>query len=186
MNHTPFHIVLGRPSKRSIVLAALFGLSFAAGCDGIFKPKTPYWRPAPEQVGTISAVDLATRSTEPLEGPDEAMEAALANRLPVTTPEESRTIGIAEVRRAVIEGNLELRTELVSPGIARANLGAEEAKFESTLFAGYTRNDQGVITNLEQGEPTSSDEFLAGIRLPLASGGTLTVDTCVPQRHQSA
>ncbi|MDG2132040.1 MAG: TolC family protein [Phycisphaerales bacterium] len=181
MNHTPFHIVLGRPSKRSIVLAALFGLSFAAGCDGIFKPKTPYWRPAPEQVGTISAVDLATRSTEPLEGPDEAMEAALANRLPVTTPEESRTIGIAEVRRAVIEGNLELRTELVSPGIARANLGAEEAKFESTLFAGYTRNDQGVITNLEQGEPTSSDEFLAGIRLPLASGGTLTVDTLATQ-----
>lgn len=181
MNHTPFHIVLRRSSKRSIVLAALIGLSFAAGCDGIFKPKTPYWRPAPEQVGTISAVDLATRSTEPLEGPDEAMEAALANRLPVTTPEESRTIGLAEVRRAVIEGNLELRTELVSPEIARANLGAEEAKFESTVFAGYTRNDQGVITNLEQGDPTSSDEFLAGIRLPLASGGTITVDTLATQ-----
>ncbi len=181
MIHAPFHIVLARSSRRAVVLLSTLGLVLATGCDGIFKPKTPYWRPAPDRVGAISAVDLATRSTEPLEGPDEAMEAALANRLPITTPEESRTIGIAEVRRAVIEGNLELRTELVSPEIARANLGAEEAKFESTVFAGYTRNDQGVITNLEQGDPTSSDEFLAGIRLPLASGGTITVDTLATQ-----
>ena len=181
MNHTPFHILLRRPSKGRLVLASTLGLFLFAGCDGILKPKTPYWRPAPEQVGAISAVDLAARSTVPPEGPDEAMEAALANRLPITTSGESRTIGIAEVRRAVIEGNLELRTELVSPEIARANLGAEEAKFESTLFGGYTRNDQGVITSLEQGEPTSSDEFLAGIRLPLASGGTITVDTLATQ-----
>lgn len=180
MNHAP-PIVLRRASSRSFAVVATFGVLLSSGCDAIFKPKTPYWRPAPEQVGVISAVDLASRSTEPLEGPDEAMEAALANRLPITTPEESRAVGIAEVRRAVIEGNLELRTELVSPEIARANLGAEEAKFESTLFAGYTRNDQGVITNLEQGEPTSSDEFLAGIRLPLASGGTITVDTLATQ-----
>ena len=181
MNHTPFHILLRRPSTGRLVLASALGLSLLAGCDGIFKPKTPYWRPAPEQVGAISAVDLATRSTVSPEGPDEAMEAALANRLPITTSAESRSIGIAEVRRAVIEGNLELRTELVSPEIARANLGAEEAKFESTLFGGYTRNDQGVVTSLEQGEPTSSDEFLAGIRLPLASGGTITVDTLATQ-----
>ncbi|MHC4245973.1 MAG: TolC family protein [Planctomycetota bacterium] len=181
MNHTPFHILFRRPSTGGLALTAAFGLLLTVGCDGILKPKTPYWRPAPEQVGVISPVDLTTRSTAPLEGPDEAMEAALANRLPITTPEESRTIGIAEVRRAVIEGNLDLGTELISPEIARANLGAEEAKFESTLFAGYTRNDQGVITNLEQGEPTSSDEFLAGIRLPLASGGTITVDTLATQ-----
>lgn len=181
MNHTPFHIPFRRPSTGGLALTAAFGLLLTVGCDGILKPKTPYWRPAPEQVGVISPVDLTTRSTAPLEGPDEAMEAALANRLPITTPEESRTIGIAEVRRAVIEGNLDLGTELISPEIARANLGAEEAKFESTLFAGYTRNDQGVITNLEQGEPTSSDEFLAGIRLPLASGGTITVDTLATQ-----
>ncbi len=181
MNHTPFHILFRRPSTGGLALTAALGLLLTVGCDGILKPKTPYWRPAPEQVGVISPVDLTTRSTAPLEGPDEAMEAALANRLPITTPEESRTIGIAEVRRAVIEGNLDLGTELISPEIARANLGAEEAKFESTLFAGYTRNDQGVITNLEQGEPTSSDEFLAGIRLPLASGGTITVDTLATQ-----
>ena len=181
MNHTPFHILFRCPSTGGLALTAALGLLLTVGCDGILKPKTPYWRPAPEQVGVISPVDLTTRSTAPLEGPDEAMEAALANRLPITTPEESRTIGIAEVRRAVIEGNLDLGTELISPEIARANLGAEEAKFESTLFAGYTRNDQGVITNLEQGEPTSSDEFLAGIRLPLASGGTITVDTLATQ-----
>ena len=153
------------------------------GCGetGIFKTKTPYWKPAPEQVDVIAPMDLASRSTVPPQKPEEAMEELLANRLPIETAESKRTLGIAEVRRAVLEGNLELKTELVSPEIARANLGAEEAKFEATIFAGYTRNDQGVVTNLEQGEPTSSDEFLAGLRLPLASGGTLTVDTLATQ-----
>lgn len=169
--------------RRSKVTGMVFASVLLAGCGetGIFKTRTPYWKPAPQQVDAIAPIDLASRSIVPPQEPDEAMEKLLANRLPIETPAAQRVVGIAEVRQAVLEGNLELKTELVSPEIARANLGAEEAKFEATIFAGYTRNDQGVVTNLEQGEPTSSDEFLAGLRLPLASGGTLTVDTLATQ-----
>ena len=169
--------------RRTKVIGMIFASLLLAGCGdtGIFKTKTPYWKPVPQHVDAIAPMDLAARSIVPPQKPDEAMEELLANRLPIEPTETKRSVNIAEVRQAVLEGNLELRTELVSPGIARANLGAEEAKFEATIFAGYTRNDQGVVTNLEQGEPTSSNEFLAGLRLPLASGGTLTVDTLATQ-----
>jgi outer membrane protein len=169
--------------RRTKVIGMIFASLLLAGCGdtGIFKTKTPYWKPVPQHVDAIAPMDLAARSIVPPQKPDEAMEELLANRLPIEPTETKRSVNIAEVRQAVLEGNLELRTELVSPEIARANLGAEEAKFEATIFAGYTRNDQGVVTNLEQGEPTSSNEFLAGLRLPLASGGTLTVDTLATQ-----
>ncbi|MDA0295984.1 MAG: TolC family protein [Planctomycetota bacterium] len=169
--------------RRTKVIGMIFASLLLAGCGdtGIFKTKTPYWKPVPQHVDAIAPMDLAARSIVPPQKPDEAMEELLANRLPIEPTETKRSVNIAEVRQAVLEGNLDLRTELVSPEIARANLGAEEAKFEATIFAGYTRNDQGVVTNLEQGEPTSSNEFLAGLRLPLASGGTLTVDTLATQ-----
>ena len=169
--------------RRTKVIGMIFASLLLAGCGdtGIFKTKTPYWKPVPQHVDAIAPMDLAARSIVPPQKPDEAMEELLANRLPIEPTETKRSVNIAEVRQAVLEGNLELRTELVSPEIARANLGAEEAKFEATIFAGYTRNDQGVVTNLEQGEPASSNEFLAGLRLPLASGGTLTVDTLATQ-----
>ena len=169
--------------RRIQVTGMVFVSVLFVGCGetGIFKVKTPYWNPAPQQVDAIAPMDLASRSIVPPQKPDDAMEELLAQELPIEAPTTQRTVSIVEVRQAVLEGNLELKTELVSPKIARANLGAEEAKFEATIFAGYTRNDQGVVTNLEQGEPTSSDEFLAGLRLPLASGGTLTVDTLATQ-----
>ena len=144
---------------------------------GILDNDTETWHPAPDRTDRIEAVDLVDRSSTPPEGPDLAMADMLEGEMPVEDPEEIHPLGLAAVRRAVLENNLELRAELVSPDIADADLASEEAKFESTFFAGYTRNDQSVFTDLEQGEPTNSDEFLAGLRLPLASGGDLSIDT---------
>ena len=140
--------------RRIQVTGMVFASVLFVGCGetGIFKVKTPYWNPAPQQVDAIAPMDLASRSIVPPQKPDDAMEELLAQELPIEAPTTQRTVSIVEVRQAVLEGNLELKTELVSPKIARANLGAEEAKFEATIFAGYTRNDQGVVTNLEQGE----------------------------------
>lgn len=144
---------------------------------GILDNDTDDWHPAPGRTSQIDPVDLMSRSTIEPEGPDVAMETMLEREIPIEEPEVIRPIGITDVRRSVLENNLDLRTELISPAIANANLSAEQAKFESTFFAGYTRNDQGVATNLEQGDPTSSDEFLTGLRLPLATGGDITLDT---------
>ena len=157
---------------------AIFVLGIPA-CQsiGILDNDTDTWRPVPDQTDRIEAVDLIDRSSTTPEGPDLAMEDMLERDLPIEEPEEIRTLGLDVVRRSVLENNLDIRAELISPDIAAANLASEEAKFESTFFAGYTRNDQSVLTDLEQGEPTNSDEFLAGLRLPLATGGDLSIDT---------
>lgn len=157
----------------------LLPLALLSACApvGILDNDTEDWHPAPERINRIDPVDFMARSTVAPQAPDEAMEAMLDREVPIEEPAEIRPIEIEDVRRSVLENNLDLRTELVSPAIANANLSAEQAKFESTFFAGYTRNDQGVATNLEQGDPTSSDEFLTGLRLPLATGGDITLDT---------
>lgn len=157
----------------------LLPLALLCACApvGILDNDTEDWHPAPERINRIDPVDFMARSTVAPQAPDEAMEAMLDREVPIEEPAEIRPIEIEDVRRSVLENNLDLRTELVSPAIANANLSAEQAKFESTFFAGYTRNDQGVATNLEQGDPTSSDEFLTGLRLPLATGGDITLDT---------
>ncbi|MEE2971987.1 MAG: TolC family protein [Planctomycetota bacterium] len=161
------------------LIPLLVGAAMLTACGpvGILDDDADDWKPAPGRTDRIEAVDLVSLSTTPPEAPDAAMEQMLASDIPIREPEEIRPLGIARIRRAVLENNLDLRTELVSPLISAAEFSGEQAKFESTFFAGYTRNDQGVATNLEQGDPTSSDEFLAGLRLPLATGGALSIDT---------
>ena len=85
----------------------------------------------------------------------------------------------------MLENNLDLRTELVAPDIAAADLAAEEAKFESTFFAGYTRNDQGVLTDLEQGEPTNTVEAEMSIAYPNASPAVVSAGSTVLNKDQS-
>lgn len=163
--------ILTVPSALATVLAT--------GCAsvGILDNDRSDWRPAPGRVDRIEPVDLVGLSRVEPEPPDVAVDEMLEAEIPIETVGAVVPVDLSEVRRAVLEHNLDLRTELVSPAIARANLSAEEAKFQSTFFAGYTRNDQGVVTNLEQGEPTSSDSFNAGLRVPLATGGSIDFDT---------
>ncbi len=162
--------------RRAALVITSIGLQ-SCGSTGIFDNETHSWRPDSQRMDRIDPVDLLARSGNPPEAPETAMERMLARELPVEEPEEVRALDLAEVRRSVLRNNLELKAELVSPDVAGANLSSEEAKFEATFFAGYTRNDQSVLTDLEQGEPTNSDEFLAGLRLPLATGGDLSIDT---------
>ncbi len=159
----------------SVTVAALL----ATGCSpvGLLDNDTSDWRPAPGRVDRIDPVDLVGLSRTEPEAPDVAVDEMLDADIPIEPVGSVVPVDLAAVRRAVLENNLDLRTELVSPVIARANLSAEEAKFQSTFFAGYTRNDQGVVTNLEQGEPTNSDAFNAGVRVPLATGGDIEFDT---------
>lgn len=177
--------------KRIHVASAFIGqvmVGLVGGCSpiGIFDDDTSAWRPAPERLEEIRGVDLVRESRTPPERPEIAVESMLASKVPVVADQTTRELDVASVRVAVLRNNLDLQAELYAPAIARADVGAERAKFESTIFGSYTRNDQGVLTNLEQGEPTNQDEFLAGLRVPLATGGQVTVDTLTTQRDQAA
>jgi outer membrane protein len=153
-------------------------LTCGSGCRvGIFDNESSYWRPTPSRVDQIDAVDLADQSLVKPTSLDVEAEELLAEKLPLPEYASTTPLTLSEVRRSVLEHNLDLQVEVISPEIARAELGAEEAKFEATIFAGYTRDSNSLLTNLEQGNPTSQDAFSTGVRFPIATGGTITVDT---------
>lgn len=175
-----------RPGNLANVLICASLLIGGCAPVGIFDNESTDWRPAPERMTEIRGVDLVDESVIAPEGPELAVESMLEEKISLAEPDESKELDVASVRVAVLRNNLDLQAELFAPAIANAELGAERAKFESTIFASYTRNDQGVLTNLEQGEPTNQDEFLTGVRVPLATGGQVTVDTLATQRDQAA
>jgi outer membrane protein TolC len=157
----------------------LLGVVLAsAGCTaGVFDNDRSSWRPAPERVERIEATDLVSRSlVEPVSHETE-VEDLLAGGIPLPALDTTTPLLLAEVRRATLEHNLELRVEVISPSIAGASASAEEAKFEAVFLAGYDRNSTNLFTDLEGGDPTTQDSLLTGFKFPLASGGMLNVDT---------
>ena len=144
------------PFRTSILcLAIAVSLTFLGGCKvGIFDNEDQYWQPDSAEVQEINPVDLAEQSLTPPVPAEVDVEELISDGIPLPEYADSVPLELAEVRQAVLAHNLELQVELVSPRIAGARLGAEEAKFESAIFAGYTRNANQLFTNLEQGLPT--------------------------------
>ena len=165
-----------RPSRRrfAAVLLAAAAAAAAAGCG--VADRHGGWRFEADSFERIEALDLAAAETAPPRPFDEdalvEMEAAaMRPAYPVRIE-----LALDEARATVLGNNLDLRASLISPAIAAADTAAEEAKFEATLFASYSRSDAGLLTDLELGLPVSRDEANLGVRIPLATGGSITVD----------
>ncbi len=163
-----------RPSRRRLAAVLLAAAAAAAGCG--VADRHGGWRFEADSFERIEALDLAAAETAPPRPFDEdalvEMEAAaMRPAYPVRIE-----LALDEARATVLGNNLDLRASLISPAIAAADTAAEEAKFEATLFASYSRSDAGLLTDLELGLPVSRDEANLGVRIPLATGGSITVD----------
>ena len=161
---------------------AAIGLAAAAlaGCkSGIFDNDDPKWRVPEGELRRIDNLDPVARSTEKPVPLDEATKQSLAEISAPPSSQEPVALTLADVRAAVLKNNLDLRTALIDPAIARENLSAEEAKFENTFFANYQRNENSVFANLASGLPANSESFDAGMRIPLATGGDITLSSPV-------
>jgi outer membrane protein len=165
-------------SRRRLLAASLLaGAVVALGCESA-REKHGGWRFEDGTFETIEPLDLASAETAPPRSIDEIEIAANERAAIMDRPFPERIdLPIDEIRAAALAHNLELRAELVRPSIAAADVAAEEAKFEATIVAGYQRNDAGVVTNLETGAPLSQDRFDVGVRVPLATGGTISVNS---------
>jgi outer membrane protein TolC len=142
---------------------------------GVFDNENPQWRVPASELRRIDGIDPAARAMEPPITLEDAAKNALSE---IAVPAAATTaveLTLADVRSAVLANNLDLRTVLVDPAIARANLSAEEAKFENVFFAEYTRNSNSVFSDLATGVTPDSDLFDAGFRIPLATGGEIDV-----------
>ena len=152
----------------------------ASGCRvGIFDNDDPKWRVPEAELRRIDAIDPVAMSETPPVTLEEATKKRLADAVPPPMPAEAVEISLAEVRAAVLANNLDLRTSLVAPAIARQNLSAEEAKFDNIFFASYNRDTNSVFADLAQGRPADSESWDVGLRVPLATGGNISLSSPV-------
>lgn len=161
-----------------VPLAAL--VAAVPGCrSGLFEGDGSKWRADDAQLKRIDAMDPAAVSTAPAVSLEDAARKTLDEITVAEPPKDPVPLTIADVRAAALANNLELRTALVDPAIARANLSAEEAKFEGAFFASARRDDNSVFADLAAGQAASSDSFEAGFNLPLATGGEIQISSPV-------
>ena len=128
---------------------------------------------SPQQVHEIEPLEL--KKAEPNKPPEP------------NQPPEKVELSLEQSRVMALENNLQLRTALISPAIAGAQLGAEEAKFEASFFA----NANILELDQPQGRAVFIDGLLVptvaasqieriqgdvGVRVPLRTGGTVTFD----------
>lgn len=121
-------------------------------------------------------------------------------------PENSQTISIADARMQALKNNLSIQVVKIDPLIAGTGIREEEAKFDNIIFA-YAKyqeidspkmsgdsvvftangplNQQAVKLNtLEQQKRNAQVE--AGIKIPLRTGGTVTLSSPLENRASSA
>ena len=171
---------------RSTRIHGVLFLSLAAviaavpGCkQGIFDNDDARWRVPDEQLKRIDALDPAKDSTSPPMTLEEATKKSLDELKVAEPPKDPVALSIADVRASVLSNNLDLRTALIDPAIAQQSVSAEQAKFESVFFAEAQHNDNSVFADLAQGQAASRDNFDAGFRVPLATGGDITISSPV-------
>lgn len=154
------------------VMAAL---AASAGCQNeLFGDWEEPWRVPPAKLREIAAFEPEAETRGPPETLEDAQRRILEDG-PRRLEFPSRTdITLADVRAKALSHNLDLKVIQIDPSIARSRVSEEEAKFESTFFANYTRNENNLLTNLEEGLPIASDSLDTGVRFPLATGGTFT------------
>ncbi len=167
-------------SVRVLRASGVCALAIGAGCltscrTGVFDNENPQWRVPEAELRRIDGIDPAASAIEAPITLEEAAKNALSEIAMPAAPASGVEVTLADVRAAVLANNLDLRTMLVDPAIARANLSAEEAKFENVFFAEYDRNSNSVFSDLATGAAADSDAFNAGLRIPLATGGSIDV-----------
>ncbi len=172
------------PASAALLLLASVP-TLLPGCGkGLFEQDTSTWRVAPERLHRIATSDPVASSTTAPVDPESALKTALERADPMPVWPSRIDLSLAEVRESTVRNNLELRTELLAPTIARRDIDIERAKFEATLFADYTRNGSNQFTDAV-GRESTSDALDVGVSFPLVTGGTLNAFTDVGRSEPS-
>jgi outer membrane protein TolC len=161
---------------RSVAAAGAFALAALAGCQtDLFREQvTPYTAPA-EALREIQPLAMADIEYGPPIPADVAIAKATVGGFVATQWDSTRQLTLAEVRALSLANNLDLRVQLVAPDIAKATITEEEAKFNSVFFANYSQNNQNVANQLQNQQGVFGEQAQVGMRIPLATGGTVTV-----------
>lgn len=148
------------------------------GCEGVLSEGSRV-SVDPDRLRDVQPLGLADRARS-TQTPDEAREEFLksAPGLRRTAGEAGRVeLSIEQSRADALANNLDLAVQLLEPTIARESITQEEARFEAVFFgnARQSRFDQPTDTSLS-GSNVESLSGDAGFRIPLRTGGAITID----------
>jgi len=95
------------------------------------------------------------------------------------------SLNIEQIRAAAIQNNLDLRVTLIDPLLDESRVSEEEGRFDALIFANsqiFSR-DQAVVLNTQSGQ-SNGWFFTPGLRVPLRSGGEVTVQNTLNRINQ--
>lgn len=97
---------------------------------------------------------------------------------PPAAPPPQVTLTAEECRAAAIGNNLNIQAVLIDPAIAAARVDEEEARFEAMFrsSASLSAAHTPTSTEADAGVRTRTSETVAGVEMPLRTGGTLSFD----------
>ena len=172
MRVTPARTHAYWPLSTAVLLVHLAGCSLLT-CDYY----EDYCKP-PRDLNEVIAIRLAELSRSEPTTVKQAVADVAQDAVDVKEPPESIELSLAEVRAAALANNLDLRVELVNPSIARETVNEEQAVFEALLFGSveHDRTDRRSAVVDGPARQSQSTAYDMGVRLPLRSGGTVTVD----------
>lgn len=155
---------------------ACAALTLAAACQNeLFRDaETPYTS-SEARLKEMGTFDPVKESTGPVTTLSEASRLLSADRLPSQQPPAQVDMTLADVRASALRRNLDLKVQAFAPALAKAAIGVEMAKFEASITANYTRNDQNVFSSLDSGNAGLQDNASVGLNVPLATGGTVNM-----------
>ncbi|MEA2709384.1 MAG: outer membrane protein [Phycisphaerales bacterium] len=154
--------------------ACAFASSLLPGCRDAGRGGTGEIVVPRETLREIESSDPADFALAP---PTTAPTTLPSTRPAATQPLRDVKLTIEEVRQLALKNNLDLHVDLFAPAIARENLNAAEAGFESlfTSSIDYSTSDTPTATQLE-GSQGKNLRIAPGVRVPLRTGGEIRFD----------
>jgi len=181
-----------RGAWRAAPLAATAGLgafvALAAGCHhDLFRPDEDVVLPR-ASTKDIDPFDPATEARPDPRTLADAEAAAKDRGLMLDAFPDRVPVSIVDVRASALANNLDLKVALFNPVIGISRLGAELAKFDSTIGVNYTRNTSGFFTDIATVDAVSpaQDVFSAALDVPLATGGQISLGPLVQYDSNNA
>lgn len=167
------------PSVRSLLLAtaltAIPTFSMLGGCmsnpfaEGPLDTVTVAHK---DRLHNIAVFNLERAPTDENHTSESQLQKAQADYSNV----EQIDLTLENARAAALSNNLGLSATLIAPEIAEQNVNRERAAFESvfTLAASWAETDAPTSSALV-GSQSRNQSFIPGIRIPLMTGGNITV-----------
>ena len=167
-----------RKHSRSLWSVAVLAFFVLTGCSLLTRDYYGDYHKPPRQRNEIMAIRLEELSCSKPVSVEQSEADLSQGAVAIADPPESIELTLVEVRAAALANNLDLKVELVNPSLAQEFVNEEQARFEALLFGSVEHNaiDRRSTERNNLTRQSHVTAYDAGVRIPLRTGGTATVD----------